>query len=152
MWPGGAAAPPPPATATPAAPSSPSSTPATKTAPAVPADPAAAAAERQKAADELKKKLGQQKQKVDSLNHELDLDQREYRLRAAAMYGDAGNRLRNAAQWDKDDAQYKSDLEGKQKAIAAAQQELDQMQEQARKAGIADKEKEKEKEDNTDKK
>src|SRR5258708_12499161 len=86
MWPGGAAAPPPPATATPAAPSSPSSTPATKTAPAVPADPAAAAAERQKVADELKKKLGQQKQKVDSLNHELDLCQPEYRLRASPMY------------------------------------------------------------------
>ncbi|HKC00843.1 MAG TPA: hypothetical protein VKD23_18820 [Terriglobales bacterium] len=144
--------PPPPVTASAAAPSSPSSTPVTKAAPAVPADPAAVAAERQKAADELKKKLDQQKQKVDSLNHELDLDQREYRLRAAAMYGDAGNRLRNAAQWDKDDTQYKSDLEGKQKAIAAAQQELDQMQEQARKAGIADKEKEKEKDDNTDKK
>src|SRR5258708_5887603 len=125
------------------------STPAAKTA-AV--DPATAAADRQKAADELKKKLDQQKQKVDSLNHELDLDQREQRLRAAAYYGDAGNRLRNAAQWDKDDTQYKSDLEGKQKAIAAAQQELDQMQEQARKAGIADKEKEKEKDDNTDKK
>lgn len=108
---------------------------------AVPADVAAAAAERQKTADEMKKKIDQQKEKIDALNHELDLEQREYRLRAAAMYGDAGNRLRNAAQWDKDDAQYKSDVEGKQKAIAAARQELDELQEQARKAGIVEKDK-----------
>jgi len=103
-------------------------------------DPAAAAADRQKTVDEWKKKLDQQKEKIDSLNHELDLEQREYRLRAAAMYGDAGNRLRNAAQWDKDDAQYKSDIDGKQKALDAARQQIDEMQEQARKAGIVDKE------------
>jgi hypothetical protein len=85
------------------------------------------------------RKLDQQKQKIDSLNHDLDLEQREYRLRAAAMYGDAGNRLRNQAQWDKDDAQYKSDIDEKQKAIDAARQQLDNMQEEARKAGIKQK-------------
>src|SRR6266478_6085496 len=111
---------------------------------------AAAAAERKKTADELTKKLDQQKQKIDSLNRELDIDQREHRLRAAAFYGDAGTRLRNSAQYDKDDAQYKSDVDGKQKAVAAAQQELDQMQEQARKAGIV--EKDKDKDDANDKK
>jgi hypothetical protein len=104
-------------------------------------DPAAAAAERQKTADEWKKKFDKQKEKIDSLNHELDLEQREYRLRAAAMYGDAGNRLRNAAQWDKEDTQYKSSVDGKQKALDAARQELDEMQEQARKAGIVEKDK-----------
>ncbi|MGD0791023.1 MAG: hypothetical protein ABR920_04560 [Terriglobales bacterium] len=108
-------------------------------------DPAAAAAERQKTADEWKEKIDKQKEKIDSLNHELDLDQREYRLRAAAMYSDAGTRLRNAAQWDKDDAQYKSDIDGKQKALDAARQQLDEMQEQARKAGIVEKEKDNDK-------
>ena len=108
------------------------------------ADPAAAAAERQKTADEWKKKLDQQKEKIDSLNHELDLEQREYRLRAAAMYGDAGNRLRNEAAWDKEDAQYKSDIDSKQKALDAARQDLDEMQEQARK-GIVEKEKDNDK-------
>ena len=102
-------------------------------------DNSAADADRQKTADELAKKLDQQKQKIDSLNHDLDLEQREYRLRAAAMYGDAGNRLRNQAQWDKDDAQYKSDIDEKQKAIDAARQQLDNMQEEARKAGIKQK-------------
>jgi hypothetical protein len=113
-----------------------SSGPATK---ASAVDPAAAAADRQQTADDWKKKLDQQKEKIDSLNRELDLEQREYRLRAAAMYGDAGNRLRNAAQWDKEDTQYKSDVGGKQKALDAARQELDEIQEQARKAGIVQK-------------
>jgi hypothetical protein len=102
-------------------------------------DNSAADADRQKAAEEWAKKLDQQKQKIDSLNKDLDLQQREYRLRAAAMYGDAGNRLRNQAEWDKEDAQYKSDIDEKQKAIAAARQELDNMQEEARKAGIKQK-------------
>jgi hypothetical protein len=114
------------------------STPATK---AAAVDPAAAAAERQKTADEWKKKLDQQKQKIDSLNHELDIDQREFRLHAAAFYGDAGTRLRDSAQFDKDDAQHKGDIDSKQKAIGAARQEFDEMQEQARKAGIVEKEK-----------
>ena len=60
-------------------------------------------------------------------------------LRAAAFYGDAGAQLRNSAQWSKDDAQYKSDMDSKQKAIAAAQQELSDLQEQARKSGIREK-------------
>jgi len=114
-------------------------------------DSAAAAAERQKTADEWKKKLDRQKDKIDSLNYELDLQQREYRLRAAAMYGDAGNRLRNAAEWDKEDAQYKTDVDGKQKAIAAARQELDEMQEEAHKAGMVEKDNGKDSDKNNDK-
>src|SRR5271170_6022801 len=102
-------------------------------------DPAAAAAERQKTTDDWKQKIDKQKVKIDALNHELDLDQREYRLRAATYYADAGARLRDPGQWDKDEAQYKSDIEGKQKAIEAARQELDDIQEQARKAGLTEK-------------
>ncbi len=103
-------------------------------------DPKAAQAERQQAADDLQRKMDTQKAKIDALNHELELDQREYRLRAASFYGDAGNRLRNSAQWSKDDGQYKSDMASKQKAIDAAKQELTDLQEQARKAGMKEKE------------
>jgi hypothetical protein len=99
----------------------------------------AAASDRQKAADEWKEKLDKQKAKIDSLNHELDLDQREMRLRAAAAYSDPAVRGRNAAEWDKQDAQYRTDIESKQKAIEEARKQLDDMQEQARKAGIKEK-------------
>jgi hypothetical protein len=112
------------------------------------ADQKAAADEKQKNADELQQKIADQKAKIDGMNHELDLDQREYRLRAAAFYGDAGAQLRNAAQWSKDDTQYKADIDQKQKAIAAAQQELTDLQEQARKAGIKSKDSDSDKDKN----
>ncbi len=60
----------------------------------------------------------------------------EYQLRAAAMYADAGNRMRNAAQWDKEDADYKQKIADKQKAVDDAKQKLDDMKEEARKAGV----------------
>ena len=104
-------------------------------------DAASVAAEHKKTADEWKSKLDKQQDKIDSLSHELDLQQREYRLRAAAFYGDAGTRLRDAAQFDRDDVQYKSDVDQKQKAIEAARQELSDMREQARKAGMVEKDK-----------
>jgi hypothetical protein len=104
-------------------------------------DPAAATLERQKAADDTRKKLDQQKEKIDSLNHEIGLDQREQRLRAAAFYSDAGTRLRNSAQWEKEQSQSVNDAAEKQKALDTAKQQYDEMQERARKAGIAPKEK-----------
>jgi hypothetical protein len=52
------------------------------------------------------------------------------------MYGDAGNRLRNSADWDKQDAQYKQQIADKQKALDDAKQKQDEMQEDARKAGV----------------
>lgn len=113
-------------------------TPAASTAPAV--DPKIAAADRQKAADEWKDKIDDQKKQIESANHELDLVQREYRLRAAAQYSDAGNRLRNSAQWDKESADFKKQLEDKQKAVDAAKQDLENLQEQARKAGVRERE------------
>lgn len=101
-----------------------------------PNDAKTAADDKKKAADDMRKKIDDQKQKIDSLSHELDLTQREYKLRAASFYADAGARLRNAAQWDKDDAQYQQTIADKQKALDAARAELEVDQEAARKAGI----------------
>jgi vacuolar-type H+-ATPase subunit H len=52
------------------------------------------------------------------------------------MYGDAGSRLRNEANWDKQEADYKQQLEEKQKALADAKQNMEDMQEDARKSGV----------------
>jgi len=92
--------------------------------------------EREKPYDEWKDKLAAQKDKVELLTRELDVLQREYRLRAAAFYADAGNRLRNAGAWDKEDTQYKQQIADKQKAVNDAKQALDDLQEQARKSGV----------------
>ena len=89
-----------------------------------------------KANDEWKQKISDQQAKVDMLTREVDVTQREYRLRAAAFYADAGNRLRNQGSWDKEDAQYKQDLAKKQKALDDAKKAVDDLKEKARKAGV----------------
>ena len=99
------------------------------------ADGKAQAAEKKpekSAEDVLKGKIDAQKQKIDELSKDLDVTQREYRLRAVVMYSDAGNRLRNASQWDKDDADYKKQIADKQTALDDAKQQLTVMEEQLR--------------------
>ena len=105
-------------------------------APTTAQDPRVQAGDREKANDEWQKKIDGAKKNIETLNHDLDITEREYRLRAVAMYSDAGNRLRNSAQWDKEDADFKQQIEAKQKALDQAKQQLDQMQEDARKAGV----------------
>jgi hypothetical protein len=85
---------------------------------------------------EWQRKLSAQKDAIDLASRELDVLQREYQLRAAAMYADVGNRLRNSAEWDKEDAQYKQKIADKQKAVDDGKQKLEDMQEEARKAGV----------------
>jgi hypothetical protein len=104
-----------------------------KTAESKPGEPAK---DRQKMYDEWKKKISEQQDKINLLAREMDVMQREYRLRAAAFYADAGNRLRNAGSWDKEDAQYKQQLAEKQKTLDAAKEDLQDLQERARKAGV----------------
>jgi len=98
--------------------------------------PGEPAKDRQKMYDDWKKKISTQQEQVQLLEREMDVMQREYRLRAAAFYADAGNRLRNAGSWDKEDAQYKQQLAEKQKSVNTAKEELQDMKERARKAGV----------------
>jgi len=81
-------------------------------------------------------KLASQKDQIDLASRELDVLQREYQLRAAAMYADVGNRMRNSGPWDKEDADYKQKIADKTKAVEEAKQKLTDMQEEARKAGV----------------
>jgi len=101
-------------------------------APGLPADPAA----RDAAWKQWGDRIAEQQKQIDLLTRELDVAQKEYQLRAAAMYADVGNRLRNSADWDKQDAQYKQQIADKQKALDDAKQKLDDLQEEARKAGV----------------
>lgn len=92
--------------------------------------------EKQARFDKWKEKISAEKTEADAAAKELDLLQREYRLRAAAFYGDAGDRLRNSAEWDKENTQYQQQIADKQKVVDEAKQKLDEMQEEARKAGV----------------
>jgi hypothetical protein len=92
--------------------------------------------QRKQVYDQWQTKITDQQSKIDGMARELDLDQREYRLRAASFYADAGERLRNQAGWDKEDAEYKQKIAEKQKALDDAKQAMGDLQEQARKAGV----------------
>jgi hypothetical protein len=91
---------------------------------------------KQAAAKVWQDRLTSQKNAIDLDSRELDVTQKEYQLRAAAMYADVGNRLRNSAEWDKQDADFKQQIADKQKALDDAKQKLDDLQEEARKAGV----------------
>jgi hypothetical protein len=93
-------------------------------------------AAKQAAWKQWSEKIAAQKDQIDLAGRELDVLQREYQIRAAAMYADAGNRMRNSADWDKQDAQYKQQIADKQKALDDAKQKLEDLQEDARKAGV----------------
>lgn len=93
-------------------------------------------ADKQAAMKQWQDKMAAQKDAIDLLARELDVLQREYQLRAAAFYADAGNRLRNQAAWDVEDAKYKQQIADKQKQLDDAKQKLDDLQEGARKAGV----------------
>ncbi len=93
-------------------------------------------AKKQAAWKEWQEKIAAQNNQIDLLTREFEVTQREYQLRAAEMYADVGNRLRNQTQWDKQDADYKQKLADKQKAVDDAKQKLEDLQEEARKAGV----------------
>ena len=106
------------------------------TAPAAKDAQQGAVSDQEKSNREWQQKIKDQKNKVDLLSRELDVMQREYKLRAAAFYADAGNRLRSQGEWDKQDAAYKQKLADKQSTLDEAKQKLEDTQEQARKAGV----------------
>jgi uncharacterized coiled-coil protein SlyX len=102
-----------------------------------PAQPSAQAA-NQASADEIKKEVTEQQSKVELLSRELTVAQKESQLHTSDMYGDAGNRLRNSASWDKNQTSNQSDIAQKQKDLDEAKEKLTDLQEQARKAGVTE--------------
>src|SRR5882724_5674620 len=70
-------------------------------------------ASRQAAYKQWQTRIAAQKDAIDLSQRELDVLQREYQLRAAAMYADVGNRMRNSGDWDKKDADYKQQIADK---------------------------------------
>ena len=94
----------------------------------------AAELEKQKT-DDWNAKIAAQKKEIALLQRELDVVQREQRLRAAAFYADAGVQLRDQAKYAEDSRKEQEQIDTKKKALDQAQQKLEDLQEQARKAG-----------------
>ena len=96
-------------------------------------DPAA----KQKEADKIKTDIESQKGEISRLERELDISTREWKLRQAAYYADAGNQLRDPAAWAAQERKYNDETAAKKQALDDARQKLDDLQEQARKVGMS---------------
>ena len=90
-----------------------------------------------KSADKIKDDVQRQKDEIARLQRELDISTREWKLRQAAYYADAGNQLRDPKAWADQERKYNDETSQKQQALADAKQKLDDLQEQARKAGLS---------------
>lgn len=83
-----------------------------------------------------KSKIVLAKAKVADVEHEVELMQREYKLRSAVFYADAGNRLRDDKKWADDDRRYKTDLAARQQDLQELKDKLNALREEAHKAGV----------------
>jgi hypothetical protein len=99
-------------------------------------DGTASADEHKKASDQWAGKIADQKQEISRLERELNVLQRESQIHATVNYADMGSRLGNNAKYAEEDKQYQQQIADKQKALDEAKQKLDDMQEEARKAGV----------------
>jgi len=85
--------------------------------------------------DEWKKKVAAEKANIASIEREINLMEREEKVKATVYYADAGNRLRDNKDWTDQEQKYKDNLAARQKDLAAAKAKLDGVKESARKAG-----------------
>ncbi len=79
----------------------------------------------------------EQKRQADLLQREMSVLQRESQIQSADYYGDAGNMLRNSEQWFQKQKKSQDDIAAKQKALDEARQKLEDLKEEARKAGVS---------------
>jgi len=94
------------------------------------------AEDKAKAEAALQAKVNSQKAEIATLTRELELADRENRLRVANYYADAGNSLRDPKKWQDEQKAKEDEIAGKKKAIDEAKAKLDDLIEQGRKAGL----------------
>src|ERR1051326_3075979 len=78
--------------------------------------------------DKLKGQIEAQKKEIAQLQRELDVAEREAKLRAAAYYADAGVMLRDQAKFAEDSRKAQSEIDTKKQALSAAQEKLTDLQ------------------------
>ena len=97
--------------------------------------PGQAAEEREKAFAVWKTRLNEQREQLSLLSRELDVLKREHDLKASEFYYDTARRTQNPTGFAAEDEKYKKQIAEKQEKVDAAKAKLDDLQEQARKAG-----------------
>jgi hypothetical protein len=91
--------------------------------------------ERQKALDAWKDKLAGEQEKISKLSHELEIAQREYQIKIAEFYANTAERAQNPSAFHDEDEKFKQEIADKQKLLDDEKAKLNEMQDDARKAG-----------------
>lgn len=91
--------------------------------------------EREKAIGTWKDKIDAQKASVELASRELDVLEREYRVKQAEFYSNTASRVENPNGFADDDAKYKQQITDRQKKLEEAKQKLSDMQDEARASG-----------------
>jgi len=100
------------------------------------AKPADDSKTRQKTWEEWRDKIQKQKASVEQMQKENDEIERQFKLTTGNYYSSAQQRLYDGAAMAKEDAAYKQQMEQKKKAIEDAKQKIEDLQEEARRAGV----------------
>src|SRR5262249_59855183 len=100
-------------------------------------DKTSTADDDQKNIDSWMKLINDEKKEIRQLERELNVAQREAGVRSAVYYADASTMLRDSAKYSEDSRNLKSEIDTKTQALADARAKLEDLQEQARKAGIS---------------
>jgi cytoskeletal protein RodZ len=94
------------------------------------------AVDKAELAKEVKTRVAAQRGAVELIEREISVMEREYKLRASSYYADAGLRLRDDRRWQEDEKKYNAELDAKKQKLAKAKDELNQIIDLARRAGI----------------
>lgn len=100
------------------------------------AKPADEAKIRQKTWEDWRDRIQKQKASVEQMQKENDEIERQFKLTTGNYNSSAQQRLYDGAAMQKEDAAYKQQMEQKKKAIDDAKQKVDDLQEEARRAGV----------------
>jgi hypothetical protein len=85
----------------------------------------------------FRQRVVEQKKAIGTLEKEVDLLQREMALQTAQFYADAGTQLRNGKDWAERRKKFEDEIATKKTALTAAKEKLDDIREEARRAGLA---------------
>ena len=94
------------------------------------------AKDKKKSWEDWQKKIEAQKASVAQMQKDNDEVERQYKLTTGNFYNSAQQRVYDGAAMAKEDAAYKEQMEKKRNAIVDAKQKVDDMEENARKAGV----------------
>ena len=90
----------------------------------------------QKKWEQYKSRIADQKAKIDLLQRELEVAKRQNEIQMTEYYADAGARLRNPEYFSQQMTKYQNTVDAKTKAIQDANNVLESIRDEGRKAGV----------------